>query len=308
MKPDKTALVLGGGGILGAAEVGFIQRIEELGIGIDLIVGTSVGAINAAYVATHDESAYTCLRDIWSELSGKKLFPRRPFHVAWNLLRSRMSLYDDSFVRGLVQEHLHDRDFAAARVPLFITATDICTGKRQLFHEGSILTAVLASTAIPGIFPPVRVGDRLFVDGGVSAGLDIAAAVELGATTVIAIDLRPGVIPRRPTNIVELLSRSLQVIAEGRASCATEDVSHAAKVLHIQPGLVSADRSGFGDVERLLDQSYAMACSVFDQSWDGKNLQPGHFHLADPAGEGNRLPGTRSPYRGFDKRSPVAGR
>ncbi len=280
MASGKTALVLGGGGIMGAAQVGFIQRIEELGIGIDLVVGTSVGAINAAYVAFHDQPDYVCLRDIWSQLRGKKLLPRRPFRVAWHLLRSRMSLYDNSFVRSLVADHLHEEDFAAARIPLFVTATDIRSGRRHLFHEGSIMTAILASTAIPGVFPPVRVGESLFVDGGVSAGLDIAAAVELGATEVIAIDLRPDVVPRRPTNIVELLSRSVQVMAEGRASCSTEDVSHATNLVHIQPGLVSSDRTGFGDVDRLLARSYELACSVFDQCWDGTNLVPGHFHLA----------------------------
>jgi len=123
-------------------------------------------------------------------------------------------------------------------------------------------------------------GDCLFVDGAVSASVDIAAAVELGATTVIAIDLRSGVAPHHPTNIVELLSRSWQVMAENRASRATEDQNQSAKVIHIQPGLVASDRRGFGDVDRLMDESYRIACSIFEQCWDGTNLRGGHFHPA----------------------------
>jgi NTE family protein len=280
MLTDKTALVLGGGGILGAAEVGFIQRIEELGIGIDMVVGTSVGAINAAFLATHDAPAAGRLRDAWSGLAGKRLYSHQPLGVAWHLVRSRMSLYDDSFVRSLVTENMGTLDFAKTRIPLYVTATDICSGRRHVFREGSILTAVLASTAIPGLFPPVPFGAGLFVDGAVSASVDIAAAVELGATTVIALDLRSAAVSRRPTNIVELLSRSWQVIAENRASRSTEDQSNPANVIHIQPGLVANDRRGFGDADRLMDESYEIARSIFDQCWDGQNLHGGHFHPA----------------------------
>lgn len=193
-----------------------------------------------------------------------------------------MSLYDDSFVRNLVTENMGTLDFAETRIPLYITATDICSGRRHVFRDGSILTAVLASTAIPGLFPPVSFGGGMFVDGAVSASVDIAAAVELGATTVIALDLRPVAAPRRPTNIVELLGRSWQVMAENRASRSTEDASHSANVIHIQPGLVANDRRGFGDGDRLMDESYKIACSVFDQCWDGMKLLGGHFHPAQP--------------------------
>ncbi len=79
--------MLGGGGILGAAEVGFIQRADERGIGIDFVLGTSEGAINAAYVAFHDEAGFSCRHDIWSSLRGQSLFPPRPLRVARNLAR-----------------------------------------------------------------------------------------------------------------------------------------------------------------------------------------------------------------------------
>lgn len=305
MASEKTALVLGGGGILGAAEVGFIQRIEELGIAIDMVVGTSVGAINGAYLATHDAPASAGLRDVWSSLRGRTAFPRQPLHVALSLLRSRMSLYDDSFVRGLVEEHITARVFAAARTPLFITATDINSGRRHLFRDGSLLTAILASTAVPGVFPPVRIGNSLFVDGVVSADVDIAAAIELGATTVIAIELRSHLVPRRPRNIVELVSRCVQIMADGRVACSTEGAFHGANVIHVQLVVAPTDRGGFGEVDHLLEQSYAMACSVFDQCWDGTSLQGGDFHLAVPPAPVTAGVGTQVRRRAAEMRIPI---
>lgn len=279
MSQSKTALVLGGGGTLGAVETGFVRRLGELGIPIDLVIGTSVGALNAAYVAFHDDPGHDCFQDLWAGLSSRRMYARNPFTVVRNLLGRRMSLYDSSFVRGLVRSHLHHDDFSAARIPLHIVATNLCTGTRHVFSEGPLLDAILASSAIPGIFPPVRIGNDLYADGGVVAGLDIGAAVELGATSVIAIDLRPPVMRRCPTNVVEVLTRSLQLLAESRAACSTEHLSYGeTRIVHIQPGLTTADRAGFRDVLRLLADSYAMACRVFDSCWDGSKLVPGHYH------------------------------
>ncbi len=279
MVEEKTALVLGGGGTLGAVEVGFIRRLTELAVPIDFVVGTSVGALNAAYVAFHDDRSHDCFQEIWAGLATKRLYKRNPFRVARSLLGTRMSVYDNALVGSIVRTHLHHDDFSAARIPLHITATNLCTGERRIFSEGPLLAAILASSAIPGLFPPVRIGNDLFADGGVVAGLDIGAAVELGATTVIAIDLRAGLARRCPANIVDVLVRSLELLSESRAACSTEHLGYGeTKVVHIQPGLTTADRAGFRDVGRLLADSYSMACRVFDRCWDGRNLEPGHYH------------------------------
>jgi len=226
----RTALVLGGGGSLGAVEAGFIRRTMELGISFDLMVGTSVGAINAAHVAFHDTDNHDCLERIWLGLARRRLFSRNPFTIAAGVLRSRMSLYSDRLIRSLVAEHLASDRFEDARVPLFITATDICSGEREVFGSGSLTQAILASTAIPGLFPPVRIGGRMYVDGGVTSGGDIAVAVEQGASTVVFIDLRPKSRVECPRNIFEVISRSFELLAEDRAACAVEHRDYPARV------------------------------------------------------------------------------
>ena len=180
MTTERTALVLGGGGSLGAVEVGFIRRMMELGVRFDMMVGTSVGALNAAHVAFHDTVSHNCLEQIWLGLAGQTLYSRNPLRVAAALWRSRLSLYDNRFLRGLLSEHLAEDRIESARVPLHITATDICSGERRVFSSGKLSDAILASTAVPGLFPPVRIDDRLYVDGGVTSGGDISDAFTPG--------------------------------------------------------------------------------------------------------------------------------
>jgi NTE family protein len=214
--------VLGGGGNLGAVEVGFLRRIEELEIDLDLVVGTSVGAVNASHFAFHPQPGHDCLREIWTGLAGRSMFHRNVPRIAFNLWRSRMSLYDDSFVPELVSEHLPTDDFEASRLPLYITAANLRTGEREIFSEGSVLDAVLASTAIPGLLPPVQIGDDLFVDGSVVNPTDIDAAIDLGATEVIALDLGRGLDERMPSNIIDVITRSFAMLAERCAVCTVE--------------------------------------------------------------------------------------
>lgn len=294
MPGGKTALVLGGGGTLGAVQVGFVRRLSELAIPIDFVVGTSVGALNAAYVAFHEDPQHDCFEQIWSGLSTKRLYRRNPLAALRILAGSRMSLYDSALVRSLVREHLHHDDFSAARIPLFVTTTNLCTGRREIFGDGPLLPAVLASAAVPGLFPPVRIGGDLYADGGITAGLDIAAAIELGASSVLAIDLRPALVRRCPNNIVDVLTRSLEVLAESRSACSTEHVGYGdVEVVHIQPGLAGTDRAGFRDAKRLLDESYTMACEVFDRCWDGHAFTPGHYHPPPAAAEERGLSNDR---------------
>jgi NTE family protein len=277
---EKVALVLGGGGTVGAVEVGFIDRLEELGVKVDFIVGTSVGALNAAHVAFHDGRAHSCLSEIWHGLREERVFRRRPWRALRQLWRTRTGLFENRLVGQLLLDHLIVDDFANARIPLHVTATNICTGGREVFSEGSIVEAVRASTAIPGLFPPVEINGQYYVDGAVSAGVDVKAAVELGATTVIAIDLRSAMVEECPANIIDVLTRSVEIISHARSHCNLEHADFDAKVVHIQPGLKTSDRWNFKDVDRLLRDSYTMACQVFDECWDGKRFKAGHYHLS----------------------------
>ena len=279
-------------GARGAIEVGFIERIAELGIPIDFVVGTSVGALNAAHVAFHMDSGHDCLRDIWRGLSGQKLVHRSLWRIARNLRHSRLSLYDHRFVADLVSKHLRGDDFRHAGIPLYVTSTNRRTGERAILSEGPLSRAILASTAIPGVFPPVEIDGDLHVDGGVSNGLDIDAAVELGATHIIAMDPRATLSTRNPGNVIEVVTRSLEILTEARSVCSTEHRAHAASVVHIRPGISLGSSWNFDGVEEILAASYRMACAIFDECWDGRALIAGHYHPETLTGPPASLAGT----------------
>jgi NTE family protein len=182
-------LVLSGGGSLGAAQVGVLRAIYRAGFRPAAIVGTSIGAINGAFLALDAEPQFEILQVAWLSLGAREIFSRNPFRLVRNFLTLHSCLFDSRRLRGLLQRYLAVEDFAALQVPFYATATNLTRGEKAVFHEGPLHRAVLASAAIPGLFCPVEVDEQLYVDGGVVASLDLETAVELGAKNILAVDL-----------------------------------------------------------------------------------------------------------------------
>ena len=183
----KTAFVLAGGGSLGAVQAGMLQELIAAGVRPDLVVGVSAGSINGAFLA-HDPTPATAehIAELW-----RRVTTREALGLSWRslfgLLGSRGHVADARGIQGILERELPYRTFDAARVPLHIVAADELTGAEVLLSEGSVVTAVLASTAIPGVFAPVTIGGRKLVDGVIAAGTPIATAVRLGATRLIVL-------------------------------------------------------------------------------------------------------------------------
>lgn len=183
--PEKTAFVLAGGGSLGAVQVGMLTELLATGVRPDLIVGVSAGALNGSFLA-HDCSPATVDRmaRLWSRVRTRDILG-----LSWSTflgvvgLRSHLAHADG--LRSLLERELLTRTFEQTQVPLYVVAADQETGDEVLLSTGDILESVLASTAIPGVFPPVLLGGRTLVDGVVATGTPIATAVRLGATRLI---------------------------------------------------------------------------------------------------------------------------
>ncbi len=183
----KTAFVLAGGGSLGAVQAGMLQELIAAGVRPDLVVGVSAGSINGAFLA-YDPTPATAehIAELW-----RRVTTREALGLSWRslfgLLGLRGHVADARGIQGILERELPYRTFDAARVPLHIVAADEATGAEVLLSEGSVVTAVLASTAIPGVFAPVTIGGRKLVDGVIAAGTPIATAVRLGATRLIVL-------------------------------------------------------------------------------------------------------------------------
>ena len=180
-----TAFVLSGGASLGAIEVGMLQALIASGIRPDLIVGTSVGAINGAWLAgAHTESDLEILADIWRQLNRNDVFSISPITGLLGLAGLGKHLVPDRGLRRLLRKHLRFETLEDAPTPLYVVATDVLTGIDVRLSQGNAIDAVMASAAIPGIFPPVLIDGQMLMDGGVVDNTPISHAVALGATTV----------------------------------------------------------------------------------------------------------------------------
>jgi NTE family protein len=180
-----TAFVLSGGASLGAVQVGMLRALFERGITPDLVVGSSVGAINGGWLAGSPHlGGVDELEKIWRSIGRAEIFPVKPLSGLLGFLGRRTHLVPPEPLERLLRRHLPFNRLEDAKVPLHIVATDLIDGVAVLLSSGDAVDAILASAAIPGVFPPVRIGRHDLVDGGVVDNNPIAHAVHLGATVV----------------------------------------------------------------------------------------------------------------------------
>jgi NTE family protein len=178
-----TAFVLAGGGSLGAIEVGMLAALTGAGVSPDFVVGTSVGAANAAWFALHP-SDVDSLVDQWVSLRRTDVFPIRPVTGLLGLLGVRDHVVPNTALRRLLERSLGPVDLSGTVIPVHVGATDVLSGAEVLLSKGSAVDAVLASTAIPGVFPPMQLDGRYLVDGGAVNNNPLSYAVDLGADEV----------------------------------------------------------------------------------------------------------------------------
>jgi NTE family protein len=210
--------VLGGGGARGAAQVGVLQGLFEAGLEPPVaIVGTSVGALNGSAIAAYPSLAGTMmLREVWMSRQALEVFHAHPLGVMLSgLRRDQFSAFPQGNVRRLIeraQALSGMTTFEQLRVPLAVVATDLNAGIPVVFRAGLLTPALLASTAIPGLFPSVRIDDREHLDGGVVDNTPLDIALNDGAKEILAISLMGGgEYEAGPSNLAELIARTLQL-------------------------------------------------------------------------------------------------
>ncbi len=181
--PARTAFVLAGGGSLGAVQVGMLKALADHGIAPDFVVGASVGALNgASYAAEPDGNGVVHLERTWLRLRRADIFPLTMRDAALCLLGRRGHFARPHRLRALIESELPRRRLEDMPLPCHVVATDVLDGTEVVISSGDAGTALLASTALPAVFPPVEIGGRALMDGGISSNTPIAAAVSLGAT------------------------------------------------------------------------------------------------------------------------------
>jgi NTE family protein len=182
----KTAFVLAGGGSLGSIQVGMLRAIVAAGVVPDFIVGSSVGAVNASYFAAcPDAQGVERLAEIWLGLRRADIFPFT-WATAVGLFRHPNNLVDPAGLRRVIESNLPYARLEDAALPVHVVATD-AQGLDVCISRGPAVEAILASAAIPGVFPPVWIDGRALMDGAIAANTPIGVAARLGASRIVVL-------------------------------------------------------------------------------------------------------------------------
>jgi NTE family protein len=183
----RTALVLAGGGSFGAIQVGMLHSLATHGIAADMVVGSSVGSLNGAYYAGNPTlEGIEHLEAIWRGLRRSDVFPVNWAAMLGFLLR-RNFIVEPHGLRMVIENNLTYHNLEDAKIPIHIVATNILTGGTVVLSEGSAAQAIIASAAIPAVFPPVKFEDSYLVDGAVSSNTAVKVAVDQGARRLIVL-------------------------------------------------------------------------------------------------------------------------
>ncbi|HXA62887.1 MAG TPA: patatin-like phospholipase family protein [Streptosporangiaceae bacterium] len=233
-----TALVLSGGGSLGAVQVGMLLALADHGVVPDLVVGASVGAVNGAYIAGRPgREGAEALASIWTSVRRSDVFPVQPFLSLFALAGRADHLVPHDKFRRFLQRYLDYSDLEDASCPFCLVATDVGTGEEVVLSRGPVVDAVLASVAVPGVFSPVRIGGRDLMDGAVTNYTPISVAVEAGAETVYVLHTGYAcALPTPPRSALGMALHALTLIVQQRLLA--DVTAYRAKVrLHVAPPL-----------------------------------------------------------------------
>jgi len=194
------AFVLGGGGVLGATQVGMLRALLEAGIVPDVILGTSVGAVNGAVIAADPSDVGVAkLADLWQQMANAGVFGETVLARAATLAKHRTHLYSAAPLRRQLHEHL-PQSFEELDLPFQCVAASIERAGAHWFSSGDLTQAVLASCAVPGLLPPVKIGDEHFLDGGLVHSIPVGRALALGAREIYVLHVgrieQPLTVPR----------------------------------------------------------------------------------------------------------------
>lgn len=184
----KTAFVLAGGGSRGAVQIGMLAELVDRGIRADRVYGASVGAINgAAYASNPTPEGIERMAEIWRKLKGDDIFPRSVLDGPWLFLQKRPAVHANTGLRTIIEEGIDFEQIEDAAVPFELVTTSLTDGRERWIAHGNAVEAILASSAIPSIFPPVTIDGDMLVDGGVVNNVPISRALAAGCTRIFVL-------------------------------------------------------------------------------------------------------------------------
>jgi NTE family protein len=233
----RTAFVFAGGGSLGAVQVGMLKALIRGGMIPDFVVGASVGALNGAYFAAQPSDAgIERLERIWNRLQRADVFPVSLLNSLLAILGKRDHLVTPAHLRRLVESELPCENLEDAKIPCHIVATDVLDGTEVTIASGPLASALLASAAIPAVFPPVAYAGRPLMDGAVANNTPISTAIALGAKRVIVLPTGLScALPAPPRGVVAFALHALNLLVMRQLLSDIEHFSSRVELIVVPP-------------------------------------------------------------------------
>lgn len=260
--PRPVGFVMGGGGSLGAIQVGMLQAVAEQHIMPDLVVGTSVGSLNGAAVALDPVGAPSRLSHVWARMTRDRVFPGGLISQARTLQATKTHLFPNTGLARTITDFLSTaRTFADLALPFGAVTMDIATASPHVLTEGPLAPALLASAAIPGIYPWVEHEGRRLYDGGVVANVPMRQALALGARSLVVFDCSfPGQLPPPPETLAGALLYTAMVTMRAQAVLEAPILSVEVPVVYLPgPQVRYVSPLDFAQTPNLVEGAYEAA-------------------------------------------------
>ncbi|MGF7236287.1 MAG: patatin-like phospholipase family protein [Frankia sp.] len=255
---DRVAFVFAGGGGLAAGQAGMLRALAEAGIRPDLVIGSSAGALNAvAYATDPTPAGLERMETMWLSVRRRTVLPLSVARLAAALAGRGDGLVSTAALRALIEHDLVAPRLTDTAIPAHVVVTDLATGHPAVLSDETAVTALLASSAFPGVFPPVPIDGRLYIDGGVAADTPVLQAEALGATTSYILPAAAPTVtgPGVPHGAAPLAFHALNHLLHHAARA---DIAAARGRIHVLPAPPATNPNplAFHETSRLIEAGY----------------------------------------------------
>ena len=253
-----------------------LRALVERAIEPDVIIGTSVGALNGAVFATSPGPAQVDhLEDVWLGLTGDRVFPGGAWRRAWNLVRRDDHIISNEGLQSIISGTLIAETFGDLAVPLRVVTADLETGTEVVFASGPLRPALLASAALPGIFPPVRMDDAVLVDGAVVNLVPISHALAGPVDRIFVLDVSDPMGDRPLRSPLDVVVRAMAISRDQRFDLELQWVPDDVELVVFPPPQDDRDFFDFGGGKDLIDEATKLAHRALDDHELRPNRQRG---------------------------------
>jgi NTE family protein len=262
----RTAFVLSGGGNQAVSQVGMLRALLERDIVPDVVVGCSAGALNGAVVATDPTVAgVEHLADVWLSIRSGEVFQGSKLARAWNVLRRDDHLFTNDGLLSIIDRAHIAPTFAETDVPLRVVATDLGTGDEVVFASGPLEPALLASTALPALFPPIEHDERLLVDGAVTNTVPLWHALSGPTDRVYVCNVSGALAERRLRSPLDVAVRAFAISRNQRFDLELRHAPPDVDVVVLPSPSDQRELFDFSDSLMLIEEAHHVAARCLDE-------------------------------------------